>query len=52
LSGTQVASTGAPPLRMIGADAIRRFLAAHGVAAGGEAGNARAAVVRVICVRN
>lgn len=51
LSGTQVASAGAPPLRLIGAAAIRRFLAAHGVEPPAPSGSARAAVVRVICVR-
>jgi hypothetical protein len=53
LSGTQVASAGAPPLRMLGADAIRRVLVAHGVEPQtGPAGHARSAVERVICVRN
>jgi hypothetical protein len=51
LSGTQIASTGAPPLRLIGADAIRQFLSAQGIEAATEASDPRASVVRVICVR-
>jgi hypothetical protein len=57
-SSVMLASTDAtvPPVRLIPADTIRGFLAAHHVApaqgAGdGSASNARAAVVRVICVR-
>lgn len=52
LSGVALASTGAPPLRMIGAGAIRAFLAREGVQVSeAGSGEARAAVVRVICVR-
>lgn len=52
LSGVALASAGAPPLRMIGASAIRTFLAREGVQAEeASSGSARAAVVRVICVR-
>jgi hypothetical protein len=41
-----------PPVRLIGADAIRDFLAKHNVPLTGAAGgDARAAAVRVICVR-
>jgi len=41
----------APPVRLIGAAAIRGFLDAHNVPAPNETGDAKAAVVRVICVR-
>jgi S1-C subfamily serine protease len=51
LSSVAVASTGTPPLRMIEASAIRTFLGREGVEPYDGSGNARAAVVRVICVR-
>lgn len=42
----------APPVRLIGAAAIRDFVAAHGVDAAHTHGtDARASVVRIICVR-
>ena len=41
----------APPVRLIGAATIRGFLDAHNVAAPRESGDAKAAVVRIICVR-
>jgi hypothetical protein len=41
----------APPVRLITADTIRNFLAAHNVAPAQQAGDARASVVRIICVR-
>jgi hypothetical protein len=42
----------APPVRLITAETIRGFLAAHGVqAAQTQTGDARASVVRIICVR-
>ncbi|MBI3703952.1 MAG: peptidoglycan-binding protein [Rhizobiales bacterium] len=41
----------APPVRLIGAAAIRAFLEAHNVAASRETGDAKASVVRMICVR-
>jgi len=40
-----------PPVRLVPAAAIRDFLARHNVAAAADAGDARAAIVRVICVR-
>jgi Trypsin-like peptidase domain len=51
LSSVAVASTGAPPLRMIEASAIRAFLGREGVEPYEGSGSARDAVVRVICVR-
>jgi hypothetical protein len=51
LSSGAVASTGAPPLRMIAAATIRAFLAREGFEPYAGNGTARAAVVRVICVR-
>ena len=41
----------APPVRLIGAATIRGFLDAHNVAAPSESGDAKASVVRIICVR-
>ena len=42
----------APPVRLVSAETIREFLAAHHVApATAPSGDARASVVRVICVR-
>ena len=41
-----------PPVRLVPADAIRAFLARNNVAAPAAAGDARASVVRIICVRN
>jgi len=42
----------APPVRLIGAETIRGFLAAHHVeTAPTQTGDAKAAVVRIICVR-
>jgi hypothetical protein len=41
----------APPVRLIPAETIRDFLAAHNIASAPQGGDARAAVVRVICVR-
>jgi hypothetical protein len=41
----------APPVRLIKAETIRNFLAAHNVAPAQQAGDAKASVVRIICVR-
>ena len=41
----------APPVRLIAADTIRNFLVAHNVPPAQQAGDARASVVRIICVR-
>jgi hypothetical protein len=41
----------APAVRLIPADAIRNFLVAHNVVPAQQAGDARASVVRIICVR-
>jgi len=41
----------APPMRLINATAIRAFLDAHNVPAPSETSDAKAAVVRMICVR-
>ena len=41
----------APPVRLISAQTIRGFLAAHNVAALRDSGDAKASVVRIICVR-
>ena len=41
----------APPVRLITADTIRNFLVAHNVTPAQQAGDARASVVRIICVR-
>lgn len=42
----------APPVRLVSADTIRRFLAAHRVdTTPSQAGDAKASVVRIICVR-
>jgi hypothetical protein len=41
----------APPVRLVSAQTIRGFLDANNVAAQGEPGDAKAAVVRLICVR-
>ena len=41
----------APPVRLITADTIRNFLVAHNVPPAQQAGDARASVVRIICVR-
>jgi hypothetical protein len=42
----------APPVRLIGTETIRGFLAAHHVeTASAQTGDAKAAVVRIICVR-
>ena len=41
----------APPVRLITAETIRDFLAAHNVAPATEGSDARSAVVRIICVR-
>ncbi len=41
----------APPVRLITAETIRGFLAAHNVAPATEGSDARSAVVRIICVR-
>jgi len=53
LRSTQVASTEPvfAPVRLVGAAAIRDFLAAHNVTSAAASGDARAAVVRIICVR-
>ena len=45
------AESGLPPVRLVPSAAISDFLARHNVAAATGAGDARAAVVRVICVR-
>jgi len=42
----------APPVRLVSAEAIRSFLAAHQIAAADtQTGDAKASVVRLICVR-
>ena len=41
----------APPVRLITAETIRDFLATHNVPPAPQGGDAKAAVVRVICVR-
>lgn len=41
----------APPVRLVNAATIRSFLDVHHVAAPAETGDARAAIVRMICVR-
>ena len=43
----------APPAQatLVPADTVRNFLKAHGINAAGESADAKAAVVRVICVR-
>jgi hypothetical protein len=41
----------APPVRLVTAGTIREFLTANNVASESQAGDARAAVVRIICVR-
>jgi hypothetical protein len=41
----------APPVRLIGAATIRDFLDAHHVTAPTHTADAKAAVVRIICVR-
>jgi Trypsin-like peptidase domain len=52
LSSAAVASTGAPPLRIVNAAAIRAFLSREGVQPEeANSGNAKAAIVRVTCVR-
>jgi len=49
LASTEAA---APPVRLVTAETIRGFLAAHDVAsAPTQTGDAKAAVVRIICVR-
>jgi hypothetical protein len=46
------AEPAAPPVRLVSANAIRDFLAAHKVkAVAGQSADAKASVVRVICVR-
>jgi hypothetical protein len=45
------ATAAPPPVRLVRNDAIRAFLAAHDVAPAQQPGDARAAVVRIICVR-
>lgn len=42
----------APPVRLIGSGTIRAFLDTHNVAVPSDSGDARASVVRLICVRN
>ncbi|HEY6022781.1 MAG TPA: serine protease [Pseudolabrys sp.] len=44
-------ATSAPPVRLVTAPAIRDFLAAHNVASATQGGEAKASVVRIICVR-
>jgi hypothetical protein len=46
-------ATGAPPAQaaLVQADIVRDFLKANGVTATGSASDAKASVVRVICVR-
>ncbi len=41
----------APPVRLVTAPTIREFLAAHNVAPANQGGDAKASVVRIICVR-
>jgi trypsin-like peptidase len=41
----------APPVRLVTAPTIRGFLAAHNVAPASQDGDAKASVVRIICVR-
>jgi trypsin-like peptidase len=43
--------TSAPPVRLVTAPVIRDFLAAHNVMPANQGGDAKAAVVRIICVR-
>jgi len=40
-----------PPVRLVPAETIREFLAGHHVSAAPDGGDAKASVVRVICVR-
>lgn len=50
LASTQAA---APPVRLIGGDTIREFLAAHHVTPAAQPGaDVKSSVVRIICVRN
>ena len=41
----------APPVRLVTAPTIREFLAAHNIAPATQGGDAKASVVRIICVR-
>jgi hypothetical protein len=41
----------APPVRLITAETIRTFLNAHNVPSVSTGGDAKSAVVRIICVR-
>jgi hypothetical protein len=41
----------APPVRLIRAEKIRTFLSTHNVPTAATDGEARSAVVRIICVR-
>ena len=43
--------TSAPPVRLVTAPAIRDFLAAHNVAPAAHGNDAKASIVRIICVR-
>jgi len=43
--------TSAPPVRLVTAPAIRDFLAAHNVTAATQGSDAKASIVRIICVR-
>jgi hypothetical protein len=46
------AEPAAPPVHLVDAGTIRRFLAAHHVAPAAQSGDPRKAVVRMICVRD
>jgi hypothetical protein len=41
----------APPVRLVTAETIRSFLTGHNVPPAATGGDARSAVVRIICVR-
>jgi hypothetical protein len=51
ISDPQLAGTGASPLRLINAKAIRTFLSAHGIDADAQGGEPRSGILRVVCVR-
>ena len=45
------AEPAAPPVRLVTAETIRSFLTGHNVPPAANGGDARSAVVRIICVR-
>jgi hypothetical protein len=51
MSDPHLAGTGASPLRLIDAKAIRTFLSAHGVDADAQSGEPRSGILRVVCVK-